>query len=183
MQLHTGSDSFVHKVCFLRHRGILMPCTELAGCAFVAACSLAQGCEKLHTPHCFAHMAWVADNYGWLMMEGGARVPSFSADNRMPGWVGAILELLGAGRRLSTILCIGSSSCLSEAGMRGLRVAWLQAAGCKGPNFFSLVSGSLRIKGLSCSWHRLLPCVVCTRRRKLVFGIRENRETGRHVDF
>lgn len=68
MQLYTGPDSFVHKVCFLRHRGILMPCTELAGCAFMAACSLAQGFKKLHSPHCFAmkntNMAWVAANDG-----------------------------------------------------------------------------------------------------------------------
>lgn len=126
MQLHTGSDSFVHKVCFLRHKGILMLCRELAGCVFMAACSLAQGCEKLHSAHCFvmknANIACVAADYGWLLMMEGAMAPSFSVSRPMSGWVGAILEQLDASKKLATILCIGSSSYLSEAGMQGLRV-------------------------------------------------------------
>lgn len=125
MQLHTGSDSFVHKVCFVRHEGILMLCTDLAGCALMAACSLAQGCGKLHSPHCFAmkntNMAWVAANSRWLLMMEGATAPSFSvvdpclADRGHPGTA-------DASKKLATILCIGSSSYLSEAGMKGLRV-------------------------------------------------------------
>lgn len=147
MQLRTGSNSFVHKVCLLRHRGILMPCTKLAGCAFMPACSLGQGYAKLHSPHCFAmkntNMPWVAANYGWLLMTEGAMPPSFSVGKPISGWVGAILDQLDASKKLSTILCIGSSSCLSEAGIKGLRVVMLQAVEGKGPNFFSLVSEDL----------------------------------------
>lgn len=130
MQLHTGPDSFVHKVCFLRLRGILMPCTELAGCAFMAACSLSRGCEKLHSPHRFAmkntSMAWMAANYEWLVILEGGMAPSFSAGKPMSGWVGAILVQLDASKKLSTILCIGSSSCLSEAGIKGFLCCRLQ---------------------------------------------------------
>lgn len=98
-----------------------MPCTELAGCAFMAACSLAQGCEKLYSPHCFAmkntDMAWMAANYGWLLMMEGATAPSFPVGEPVSGWIGAILEQSDASKKVSTILCTGNSSCLSEAGM------------------------------------------------------------------
>lgn len=188
MQLLTGSDWFVHKVCFLRHGGILMPFTQLAGCAFMAACSLAQGCEKLHSSYCFAmkstNMAWVAANYGWLIMMEGAMVPSFSVGKPMPGWVGAIPGTVRCKQEsfhhfICRQLFMSLWSCDGKS--QGCLAASCRVEGTK-LIFFGL-RGSLRIKGLRFSWHRLLPSVACTRRRKLVFGIRENRETGRHVDF
>lgn len=82
LHLYTRSVSF-------RHRGILMPCTELAVLHLYShsqPCSGLPEATQSSKAHCFAMKNTATTNYGWLLMMEGATAPSSSVGKTMPGW-------------------------------------------------------------------------------------------------